>query len=104
MENCGTPPMCLSVSGQEINKTKKNKIEYRLIYDSLSKFVQVYLKSIELRETNENARMANLVIAINNFASASTSQDSLDIDPKVIFLDEKKGKGFPQSITTTKGG
>ena len=47
--------------------------------------------------------MATLVAAINNFASASTSQDFVDIDPEVIVLNEKKGKGFPQSTTTTKG-
>ena len=55
-----------------------------------------------MRETNESARMVNLIVAINNFASASQFQDFVDIDPKVIVLEDKMGKGFSQSTTTTK--
>ena len=70
------------------------KREYRMISNSLSKFVQVYEKFIKLRETNENARMTTLVAAINNFASASAYQDSIHVDPEVTILEEKKRKGF----------
>ena len=84
---------------KKLKKPKKNK--YRLNSNSLSKFVQVYEKSIEFRETNENARLATLVATVNNFASASTSQDSGHTDLEVIVLKKKrKGKGFPQSTTT----
>ena len=47
--------------------------------------------------------MANLVAVINNFASASTSQNSIDSDTDVKVLKETKGKGFPQTIATTEG-
>ena len=93
----------LGVSGQEIKKPPKKRFEYKLISDSLSKFVQVYEKSIELRESNENARMANLVAAINNFASASSFQNSIDSDHDVKVLKETKGKGFRQTTTITEG-
>ena len=63
----------------------------------------MYEKSIELRESNENARMANLVVAITNFASASNFQNSIDSDHDVNFLKETKGKGFPQTTTTIEG-
>ena len=91
------------MSGQEIKKTPKRRFEYKLIFDSLSKFIQVYEKFIELRESNENARMANLVAVINNFASASISQNSIDSDIDMKVLKETKRKGFPQTTTTTKG-
>ena len=89
------------MSGQEIKKPSKKRFEYKLIFDSLSKFVQVYEKSIEVRESNENARMANLVAAITNFASASSSQNFIDSDHDVKVLKKTKGKGFPQTTTTT---
>ena len=91
------------MSGQEIKKPPQKRFKYKLISDSLSKFVQVYEKCIELRESNENARMANLVAAINNFVSASSSQKSIDSDHDVKVLKETKGKGFPQTTTTTEG-
>ena len=42
----------------------------------------------------KNARMATLIVAINNFANVCTSQDCVEIDPKVINLEEKKEKVF----------
>ena len=47
--------------------------------------------------------MANLIAAINNFASASICQNSIDSDLDIIVLKETKGTGFPQTTTTTKG-
>ena len=90
------------MSGQEIKKPPQKRFEYKLISNSLSKFIQVYEKSIELRESNENARMTNLVAAITNFASASSYQNSINSDHDVNFLKETKRKGFPQT-TITKG-
>ena len=92
------------MSGQEIKKPPQKRSKYKLIFDSLSKFVQVYEKSIEVRESNENARMANLVAAITNFANASSSQNSIDNDHDIKVLKETKGKGFPQTTTTTTDG
>ena len=56
-----------------------------------------------MRETNENARKAKLVAAINNLTRANISEDSLNIDPKIIVLDDRKIKGFPQSTTIIEG-
>ena len=103
-DNRGTPGKHPGVSGQEIKKPPKKRFEYKLISDSLSKFVQVYEKSIEVRESNENARMANLVAAITSFANASSSQNSIHSDPDVEVVKETKGKGFPQTTTTTIDG
>ena len=91
------------MSGQEIDKPPKKRFEYKLISYSPSKFVQVYEKSIELRESNENARMTNLVASITNFANASSSQNFIDSKHDVKVLKEMKGKEFPQTTTTTEG-